>query len=294
MQFGGARSPFPLIWRKISVRVELRGVVGGRVRLKSDPSTLLEGLEVGPRDCSARGCFCSSRFSTIRVSAAMKWFALYIISSIVVRGFSTRRMRIRDRSNFGCESTDELGKRLLPSLGNAEERGGCGLWSGACQKILLQFPCELVKGENGSRTEPGIPHLSWSLQGGLEDPTYEVGNLKLVGIGLSCISGAKGEPRLELSPAYSFDLVTSFCTSSSRLFTRRSCTRSESVEFDDNVSGSCVVCSTPRYRVVDFSGTIDGASNRVSGGSCAAGPGRTGTECSQEPPWLIRGRWGSG
>ncbi|RRT45794.1 hypothetical protein B296_00054880 [Ensete ventricosum] len=90
MRFGGARSPFPLIWRKISIRVELRGVVGGRVRLKSDPSTLLlEGLEVGPRDCSARGCFCSSHFSTIRVSAAMKWFALYIISSIVVRGFST-------------------------------------------------------------------------------------------------------------------------------------------------------------------------------------------------------------
>ncbi|RWW75521.1 hypothetical protein BHE74_00016455 [Ensete ventricosum] len=39
---------FPLIWRKISVRVKLRGVVGGCVRLKSDPSILLlddpEGL----------------------------------------------------------------------------------------------------------------------------------------------------------------------------------------------------------------------------------------------------------
>ncbi|RWV83860.1 hypothetical protein GW17_00054482 [Ensete ventricosum] len=37
MRFGGARSPFPLIWRKILVRVELRGVVGGRGWLKFGP-----------------------------------------------------------------------------------------------------------------------------------------------------------------------------------------------------------------------------------------------------------------
>ncbi|RRT59336.1 hypothetical protein B296_00024025 [Ensete ventricosum] len=43
MRFGGAWSPFPLIWRKISVRVELRGVVGGRGRLKFGPSILLLG-----------------------------------------------------------------------------------------------------------------------------------------------------------------------------------------------------------------------------------------------------------
>ncbi|RRT71725.1 hypothetical protein B296_00011735 [Ensete ventricosum] len=91
MRFGEARSSFPFIWRKILVRVELKGVVGGHVRLKSDPSTLLVGFEVGPLDCFARGCFYSSLFPTIRVSTAMKWFALYIISSIVVEGFSTKR-----------------------------------------------------------------------------------------------------------------------------------------------------------------------------------------------------------
>ncbi|RRT65491.1 hypothetical protein B296_00010445 [Ensete ventricosum] len=87
------------------------------------------------------------------------------------------------------------------------------------------------------------------------------GNLKLVSIGLSCISGAKSEPHLELSPPSSFDFVTSFCTSSSHLFTRWSNARSESVESNDNVLGSCGVGSTPRYGVVDFSGTIEGASD---------------------------------
>ncbi|RWV77037.1 hypothetical protein GW17_00062194 [Ensete ventricosum] len=66
-------SPFPLIWRKISVHVELRGVVDGCNRLKSNPYTLLlEGPEVGPRDCSSRGRFCSSRFPAIRVSTVME------------------------------------------------------------------------------------------------------------------------------------------------------------------------------------------------------------------------------
>ncbi|RRT70371.1 hypothetical protein B296_00000476 [Ensete ventricosum] len=71
------------------------------------------------------------------------------------------------------------------------------------------------------------------------------------------------------------------------------CTQSESVESDDNVSGSHGVCSTPRYRVVDFSGTIEGVSDRVSGGSCSAEPGRTSAMCSREPPWSTRGCWGS-
>ncbi|RWW70752.1 hypothetical protein BHE74_00021585 [Ensete ventricosum] len=97
MRFRGVRSPFPLIWRKISVHVELRGVVGGRERLKSDPSILLlDGLEVGPRGCSVRGHF-YSRFSTIRVSTTMKWFALYIISGTVVGGFSTKDHNNLDR-----------------------------------------------------------------------------------------------------------------------------------------------------------------------------------------------------
>ncbi|RWV87143.1 hypothetical protein GW17_00050894 [Ensete ventricosum] len=91
MRFRGAKSPFPLIWRKISVRVELRGVVGGRERLKSSPSILLlDGPEVGPRGCSVQGRFCSSRFSTIKVLAVMKWFALCIISGTVVGGHLTK------------------------------------------------------------------------------------------------------------------------------------------------------------------------------------------------------------
>ncbi|RRT44997.1 hypothetical protein B296_00034494 [Ensete ventricosum] len=56
MRCEDAMSPFPLIWRKISVHVELRGVVDSCNRLKSNPYTLLlKGPEVGPRDCSARG-----------------------------------------------------------------------------------------------------------------------------------------------------------------------------------------------------------------------------------------------
>ncbi|RZR87612.1 hypothetical protein BHM03_00015063 [Ensete ventricosum] len=92
---------------------------------------------------------------------------------------------------------------------------------------------------------------------GSELPLYNsrAGNLKLVSIGLSCISGAKSEPRLELSPPSSFDFVTSFCTSSSHLYMRWSNARSESVESDDNVLGSCGVGSTPWYGVADFSGT---------------------------------------
>ncbi|RZR90653.1 hypothetical protein BHM03_00018580 [Ensete ventricosum] len=240
MRFGGARSPFPFIWRKISVRVELRGVVGGCERLKSDPSILLlDGLEVGPRGCSVRGHFYSSRFPTIRVSTTMKWFALYIISG-------TMRDARRGSSCFGGESVDELGEGLLPSLGNAEQRGDCGLWSGVGQKVLLQFLRKLVEGNNGCRLETTIPHPSWSPQDGRENSTHErigrvvqcylssegrhsvgselpsydskMGNLKLVGTGLSRISGAKGDLCLRFSPASSSDLVTSFCTSSSRSF----------------------------------------------------------------------------
>ncbi|RWV91549.1 hypothetical protein GW17_00046159 [Ensete ventricosum] len=64
---------------------------------------------------------------------------------------------------------------------------------------------------------------------------------------------------------------------------RRSYARSESVEFDDNVSGSCRVWSTLRYRVVDFFGTIEGVSNQGSGGSCFVEPGWIGAACSESP-----------
>ncbi|RZR74790.1 hypothetical protein BHM03_00043414, partial [Ensete ventricosum] len=56
-----------------------------------------------------------------------------------------------------------------------------------------------------------------------------------------------GDLCLELSAASSFDLVTSFWTSSRRSFTRRSCTRNELVESDDRVSWSCGGCSIPRW-----------------------------------------------
>ncbi|RWW69531.1 hypothetical protein BHE74_00022858 [Ensete ventricosum] len=113
---------------------------------------------------------------------------------------------------------------------------------------------------------------------------HQASNLKLVGIGLSHISRAKGEPRLELSPASSFDLATSFCTSSNCLFTHRSCTWSELVESDDNISGSCVVCSTSRYGMINFSRTIERALDRVSSRSYVVGPGWTSIKCSREPP----------
>ncbi|RZS08435.1 hypothetical protein BHM03_00039408 [Ensete ventricosum] len=99
-------------------------------------------------------------------------------------------------------------------------------------------------------------------------------NLKLVGIGLSCISGVKGEPPFELSPVSSFDLVTSFCTSSKRWFTCRSYARSESVEFDDKKSGSREMCSSSRWRETFFPRTTRGASDRIScGRSCVVGSG---------------------
>ncbi|RRT36442.1 hypothetical protein B296_00049259 [Ensete ventricosum] len=52
--------------------LDLRGVIDDCNWLKSDSSTLLlEGLEVGPRDCSAWGCFYSSHFAAIKVSVVM-------------------------------------------------------------------------------------------------------------------------------------------------------------------------------------------------------------------------------
>ncbi|RZS15030.1 hypothetical protein BHM03_00046809 [Ensete ventricosum] len=92
-----------------------------------------------------------------------------------------------------------------------------------------------------------FPSLGNAEEFDLPSDDSKAGNLKLVGIGLSYISKAKGDLCLEFSPASSFDLVTSLCTSSSRLFTCQSCPRSESVEFDNKVSGSRG-CAPPRVR----------------------------------------------
>ncbi|RWW41108.1 hypothetical protein BHE74_00053428 [Ensete ventricosum] len=164
-------------------------------------------------------------------------------------------MCVGDRSCFSGKSADELGEQLFPSLGNDEERSCCGFQSVVGQKILLQFLRELVEGKIGCRTKMAVPHPS----------------------------RAKGDICLEFSPALSFDLVTSFCTSSSLLFTCRSCTWTESVESDDKVSGSRVVCSSPRYEAVEFSRTIKGVSDRVLGGFYSARLGQAGTECSRDP-----------
>ncbi|RWW51649.1 hypothetical protein BHE74_00041982 [Ensete ventricosum] len=111
----------------------------------------------------------------------------------------------------------------------------------------------------------------------------------LAGIGLSRISGVKGDLCLELFVNSSFDLMTSFWTSSRRSFTRRSCTQNELVESDDRVSWSCWGCSIPRWGAADFSGTIDG----VSGGLGSIGPGRASVGGSRDPSWLVGARWGS-
>ncbi|RWW44925.1 hypothetical protein BHE74_00049282 [Ensete ventricosum] len=91
-----------------------------------------------------------------------------------------------------------------------------------------------------------FPSLGNAEEFDLPSDDSKAGNLKLVSIGLSCISKAKGDLCLEFSSASSFDLVTSLCTSSSCLFTCQSCPRSESVEFDNKVSGSRGVCSSLR------------------------------------------------
>ncbi|RRT35020.1 hypothetical protein B296_00035875, partial [Ensete ventricosum] len=268
MRFGGAKSPFPLIWRKISICVELRGVVGGRMRLKSDPSILLlDGPEVGPRGYSVRGRFCSSHFLTIRVSVMMKWFALCIIGGTVVEGFSTKVQNSLDMH--------------IPIRNAWITKEGCasGIVRVSVANLLTNWASDSSLPSAMTRSEVAVGFV------GSELPSYDsmAGNLKLVDIGLSCISGAKGDICLEFSPVLSFDLVTSFCTSSSLLFTCRSCTWNESIESDDKVFGSRVVCSSPRYEAVEFSGTIEGVSDPVLGGFYSARLGQAGTECSRDP-----------
>ncbi|RRT54649.1 hypothetical protein B296_00025731 [Ensete ventricosum] len=111
----------------------------------------------------------------------------------------------------------------------------------------------------------------------------KMGNLKLVGIGLSHISGAKGDLYLRFSAASSYDLATSFCTSSRRSFMCTSCIQNELVKSDDKVFGSCGACSIPWCGAVDFFGTIDNVSDHVSGGFGSIGPGWAGAGCSRDP-----------
>ncbi|RZR89508.1 hypothetical protein BHM03_00017239 [Ensete ventricosum] len=324
MQFGGVRSPFPLIWRKISIHVELRGVVGGRERLKSGPSILLDGPEAGPRGCSTLGRFYSSRFPAIRVSAAMKWFALCVISGTVVGGFSTKdqnsldgRMPIKKAwiTKEGCASG--IARDSMANLLTNWARGSSLPWAMPRSEAAVGFGQELVRklcSNSLTSWSKEIMDAGWrwsyhiragplkvvgktrqisasdesynaictrkavTCSDGSELPSYvsKTGNLKLAGTGLSRISRAKGDLCLEFSAASSFDLVTSFCTSSRRSFIRWSCIRNELVESDDKVSGSYGACSIPRCGAVDFFGTIDGVSDRVSGGFGSIGPGRAG------------------
>ncbi|RZR85725.1 hypothetical protein BHM03_00012737 [Ensete ventricosum] len=310
----------------------VESVVGGHVWLKSDPSILLlDGPEVGPRDCSGRGRFCSLHLPAIRVSAVMKWFILCIISGTMLGGFFTNDQNNLDgcipirnawitkeecASRIACVSvanrlTNWASDSSLPwamprnkaamGFDQALARKFCSssfaIWS---KEKMDAWPSRLYHIQAGplkvvektrhmsTSDESYNAILAWkatTCSDGSKLSSYDskAGNLKLVRISLSCISGSKGDPYLELSPSSSFDLVTSFFTSSSHLFMRRSYARSESVEFDDNVSGSCRVWSTLRHRVVDFFGTIEGVSNQGSGGSCFVEPGWIGAACSESP-----------
>ncbi|RRT82094.1 hypothetical protein B296_00004633 [Ensete ventricosum] len=86
---GGLRSPLSWIWRKTSVRVELRGIGGD---LSGDSSglsiLLLWGPEGSSQGYSIRGHFWSSHFLATSVSVATYWFARYSISDTVVGGRS--------------------------------------------------------------------------------------------------------------------------------------------------------------------------------------------------------------
>ncbi|RRT56872.1 hypothetical protein B296_00009021 [Ensete ventricosum] len=110
-------SPFPLIWRKILVHVELRGVIW------------------------------------LKASAVMKWFSLCIILGTMVEG----GVCIRDRSRLGGKPVDELCKGFLPSLGDVEERGCRGLRSGVGEEVLPQLPRKLIERNNGRWLETIVP-----------------------------------------------------------------------------------------------------------------------------------------
>ncbi|RRT32042.1 hypothetical protein B296_00056209 [Ensete ventricosum] len=194
------------------VHVELRGVVGGRWRLKSGPSILLLGSPEGLGD-----------------------------DKVVCPLYHLRDYRgvcVRDRPRLGGESVDELCEGFLPSLGDAEERGCRGLRSDVGKEVVGK-----TRHISASDKSYNVicAHKAATCLVGSKLPSYDskTGSLKLVEIGLSRISGVKGDLCLELSAVSSFDLVTSFWTSSRHSFMRQSCTRNELVESDDRVSWSC-------------------------------------------------------
>ncbi|RRT35382.1 hypothetical protein B296_00047008 [Ensete ventricosum] len=70
-----------------------------------------------------------------------------------------------------------------------------------------------------------------------------------------------------------------------RRLRRVRCTRNELVESDDRVSWSYRGCSIPRWGLANFSRTIDGVSDQVSGGLGSIGPGRASARGSRDPSW---------
>ncbi|RWW64754.1 hypothetical protein BHE74_00027980 [Ensete ventricosum] len=85
-------------------------------------------------------------------------------------------------------------------------------------------------------------------------------------MGMSCISGANGEPPLELSLSSSLDLTNSLWTLSNLWFTWRSCTLSESAEFEDRVSGSWGVWVDPWGWQADLPTAVVGVPDLTLGG----------------------------
>ncbi|RRT38068.1 hypothetical protein B296_00052599 [Ensete ventricosum] len=87
-----------------------------------------------------------------------------------------------------------------------------------------------------------------------ELPSYasSIGSQMFCEIGLSWIPGMKGDLTMELSPSSSFDLINYFCTSSGRRFVSHSCALRESIESEESVSDSgmlCVACLLRNWSV---------------------------------------------
>ncbi|RWW85159.1 hypothetical protein BHE74_00006189 [Ensete ventricosum] len=225
------------------------------------------------------GRFYSSCFPMIRASAAIKWFALCIISG-TMEGCA---LGIAHDSVANLLMNCARGSSLPWVMPRSEAAVGLG-------RALARNPLKVVgKTRHISASDESYnaicAQMAATCSVGSELPSYDskTGSLKLVGTGLSRISGAKGDLCLELSAVSSFDLVTSFWTSSKRSFMRQSCTRNELVESDDRVSWSYGGCSIPRWGLANFSRTIDGVSDQVSGGLGSIGPGRASARGSQDP-----------
>ncbi|RZS16051.1 hypothetical protein BHM03_00047993 [Ensete ventricosum] len=114
IELGALRSPFSQIWRKISVRIELSGVLESRGMICSALSSLLLGSSHGgPREDSTHRHFWSSCFSSTSASTTTYWLAFCSISSIVAGGRSTSDQKKREglipiinawMTNDGCAS----------------------------------------------------------------------------------------------------------------------------------------------------------------------------------------------